>query len=602
MSKVDPGDFSRPPPQDARVDVPAAAANEGRRRFLATGGAAALTFSAWPVAPAGAGQVLAGEGKAVEAPEAKSSDAFRERAYAVRVAAANACRDAPVLAHPDNGDEARYANLIGSDSRGLPHNQRGEVDPAAYRAALKAYASGDPADYEAIPLGGTRKQANPIGTLAVSLSGLNTTQFAIPPAPALASAQRAGEAVELYWQSLLRDVPFSELRNDTGNKKVVAAVDELNRLSAFDGPRADGRVTPETLFRGTALYVDKSDASGRTGRYVTPPGTLAGPYISQFLLRDVPFGAQFMSARMRTTTPDSEFLTNYDEWLSVQNGKSSGKSEKFDDKPRFIANGRDLAKYVHNNPAMVSAAAMLLGNGPDKANPAYGGFGTALSATNPYLKSKTQGAGPPSFGIAYVLGLLPYITARAVRVAYWHKFHVHRTLRPEAYAGLVHHRVANKVDDYPVHPEVLNSQALARSAGEHGTYLLSHTYPEGSPVHSSYPGGASSIAGSSVTVLKAFFDEDAVIANPMQPDPNDPSRLVAYQGPPLTVGGELNKLALNYAFGRDWSGIHWRSDAAASLAIGEDLAISVLRDERTTYREAFDGFRFTRFDGSKVSV
>ena len=307
---------------------------------------------------------------------------------------------------------------------------------------------------------------------------------------------------------------------------------------------------PRAVFRGTALYVDKSDPSGRTGKYVTPPGTLVGPYISQFLLRDVPFGAQFMSARMRTATPDSEFLTDYEEWLSVQNGKPSGKTTKFDEKPRFITNGRDLAEYVHNNPALISAAAMLLGVGPDKRSPAYGGFGgTPLSSTNPYLKSKTQAGGPPSFALPYIQGLLPYVISRAVRVAYWHKYHVHRTLRPEAYAGLVHHRVANKVDEYPVHAEVLNSQALARSYQKYGTYLLSHVYPEGSPVHSSYPGGASSVGGSAVTVLKAFFDEDAIIANPMQPDPSDPSKLVPYQGPPLTVGGELNKLALNYAFG-----------------------------------------------------
>ena len=104
-----------------------------------------------------------------------------------------------------------------------------------------------------------------------------------------------------------------------------------------------------------------------------------------------------------------------------------------------------------------------------------------------------------------------------------------------------------------------------------------------------------------VTVLNAFFDEDAIIANLMQPDPSDPSKLIPYKGPPLTVGGELNELALNYAFGRDWSGIYRRSDAAASLALGEDLAISILRDERATYREAFDGFRFTRFDGTKVT-
>jgi hypothetical protein len=32
------------------------------------------------------------------------------------------------------------------------------------------------------------------------------------------------------------------------------------------------------------------------------------------------------------------------------------------------------------------------------------------------------------------------------------------------------------------------------------------------------------------------------------------------------------------------------------------VAIGLLRDERTTLREAFDGFSFTRFDGSRVTI
>ena len=88
----------------------------------------------------------------------------------------------------------------------------------------------------------------------------------------------------------------------------------------------------------------------------------------------------------------------------------------------------------------------------------------------------------------------------------------------------------------------------------------------------------------------------------MQPDPRDPTRLVPYSGPPLTVGGELNKLGSNFAMGRNWMGIHWWSDAAAAMAIGEEVAIRLLRDERDALREAFDGFAFTRFDGSRVTV
>jgi NAD(P)-dependent dehydrogenase (short-subunit alcohol dehydrogenase family) len=117
------------------------------------------------------------------------------------------------------------------------------------------------------------------------------------------------------------------------------------------------------------------------------------------------------------------------------------------------------------------------------------------------------------------------------------------------------------------------------------SYLLPQAYPEGAPLHSSYPGGNASNSGVCVTLLKAFFDESWVIPNPVQPDPSDPSKLIPYVGPPLTVGGELNKIALNSGLGRNWAGIHWRTDAGAAFAAGEAIAIAILRNERQAYRE-----------------
>ena len=69
---------------------------------------------------------------------------------------------------------------------------------------------------------------------------------------------------------------------------------------------------------------------------------------------------------------------------------------------------------------------------------------------------------------------------------------MHRAVRPEAYGGLAHHRLANGVSDYPLHDNFLKSEALGRSKAKYGTYLLSQTYPEAAPIHSTYPGGATS--------------------------------------------------------------------------------------------------------------
>jgi hypothetical protein len=68
------------------------------------------------------------------------------------------------------------------------------------------------------------------------------------------------------------------------------------------------------------------------------------------------------------------------------------------------------------------------------------------------------------------------------------------------------------------------------------------------------------------------------------------------------VGGELNKLATNVAMGRDLAGVHWRSDGAQGLLLGEEVTIRTLLDQRPTYNEPFKGFTFTKFDGTTITV
>ena len=49
---------------------------------------------------------------------------------------------------------------------------------------------------------------------------------------------------------------------------------------------------------------------------------------------------------------------------------------------------------------------------------------------------------------------------------------------------------------------------------------------------------------------------------------------------------------------------HWRSDYTESLKLGEALTISILRDQRLTYKEDYGGstFTFTKFDGTRVRI
>lgn len=578
-------------------------AGQARRRFigsaagaLAFGGTLATGPSAALAAASNASASIPGDGAGLLDQQQKLAT------YKLRLDRATKNFATPLPQHRHNGDEDRYPNKIGSDTRGLPHNAYGEVDPAAWATLKKAVTTRDPADFDKVILGGTRKLVNPLGTLALNLTGASSHQFATPPAPALASAEKAAEAVEVYWQSLLRDVPFHEYRNDTSHPLVRAAAAELGRLAGYTGPRAaDGRVTPELLFRGTARYLDPSDRSGQTARHVSPPGVNVGPYISQFVYLDAPYGVSYIPALLSTQLPGNDFLTNYEEWLANQDGKAPKRQIRFDPVRRYLSSGRDLAEFARGAPGFW-AAQQILGSGPSPDPLRSGGIGAPLNPTNPYVKRiKTSSGAAGSFASGYFQSLLPLGASREIRTTYWLKWFVHRSLRPEAYGGLVHNRLTHKLD-YPVHADVLQSEALARSRAKFGTHLISTAYPEGAPNHGSYPGGASSTAAINATLLKAFYDENAPFPHPVQPDPSDPTRLIPYTGPTLTIGGELNKLATNIGQGRNWAGIHWRSDAAASLPLAEELAIALLRDERFTFKEPFEGFRFTRFDGTPAVI
>jgi len=225
-----------------------------------------------------------------------------------------------------------------------------------------------------------------------------------------------------------------------------------------------------------------------------------------------------------------------------------------------------------------------------------------LNPGNPYLSIKNQ-AGLLTFGSAHIQNLLAEVTQAALKAMWYQKWFVHRTLRPIAYGGLVHNTLTG-VARYPLQSDVLNSAAINEIFAKYGTYLLPAAYPEGGPQHPSYAEGHGVIAGACVTALKAFFNEAFVLLNPVVPA-DDGQSLVPYQGADaglITVGGELNKLAHNIALGRDMAGVHWRSDAEQALLLGENVAISVLRDQRLTFNEPFQGFTFTKFNGKTITV
>src|SRR5207247_11033895 len=176
-------------------------------------------------------------------------------------------------------------------------------------------------------LGGTTRLTNPQAGVAFGLEGADSGNLSEPPSPSVASQERADEAVENYWMALLRDMPFPEYATDP---MVSHACSELSNLSAFTGPRINGQVTPQTLFRGFTA------------------GDVIGPYISQFLLQQVSLGALPLRQQYTTYLPGIDYMTDFSSWLKVQNGDGSfGLNAIERQQLRYLSHGPDVSAWVH---------------------------------------------------------------------------------------------------------------------------------------------------------------------------------------------------------------------------------------------------------------
>ncbi len=478
----------------------------------------------------------------------------------------------------NNGDEGLYPNKIANYSKGLPHAANGEVNLAAYSALLNALATGSPAQFEQIPMGGNVKLTNPQCGLAYDMEGADCFNFVQPPAPAFASREIAAEIAENYWMALLRDAAFTDY---TSNQVATAAAADLTLFGAdFKGAKdINGNVTPNLLFRGLTA------------------GDKAGPYMSQFWYQPCFFGANEVNQKIKTVlgvgNGGQNYMTDFASWLSVQNGISPAQGDIFDPTFRYMRNGRDLGQWVHID---------VLFQGYFQAFLCMAGLGVPVDAGNPYSGSATQ-AGFGTFGGPHIATLLCEISTRALKAVWNQKWFIHRRLRPEVFAARVH-RTLNNGANYPIHPDILNSINTASRLGGYlpaGNALLPMAFPEGSPTHPAYGAGHATVAGACVTILKAWFNESFVIPNPLVPDSTGQT-LVPYSGDTLTVGGELNKIASNVANGRNIAGVHWRSDATESLKLGEAIAIGILSEQKNCYNEVFNGFSLTKFDGTTIMV
>lgn len=473
-------------------------------------------------------------------------------------------------------DKDRYPDGSISFTKALPHNALGAVEQGSFQQLRKALETRDPKAFEQILLGHSIKLANPQAAFASDIAGPTPASITIPAPPLFSSDEQAAELVELYWRALARDIHFAEY--DT-HPIIQAACKDLSRFPGFTGPREGGRVTPRTIFRGHG------------------PGGIDGPQISQLLLRDIEYGVYKIPQKLASPQAGLDYCITYDRWLATQNGeiKVSDPHEPLpryylEAESRFTRNGRDLTEIVHRDftyQAFLNAALILLT------------LKAPFDRGNPYRWSRSQ-AGFCTFGECHLLEVIAQVASCALKACWYQKWAVFLRLRPEEFAGRVHLQMKGTVD-YPISATLRSSEAMQRIYDQYGTYLLPQAYPEGCPTHPSYPAGHAVVAGACSTVIKAFFDESFEIRDTVMASPDGRS-LEPYSSPALRLGGEMNKLAYNIAFGRDFAGIHWRSDGEAGIALGERVAIEMLSSIKANCNEKPCHFSLTKFDGSTIVI
>jgi len=510
-----------------------------------------------------------------------------------------------------NPDQATVPNYAGLFSKGLQHDLvSGNLTASGQANWLQlfhAVETGAQADFNAVQRAGVLTFVDPQGGLMFALQGNDSSLMVALPTFSITSAWGAVNLLEIYWMSLARDVLFSAYGTGTGSDANGLGGSITNDAAAvmqsfgstYLGPKGPGGVVNASLvFRGDF------------------PGALVGPYISQFLyLTQLRWHLTPLTQTIPTAPPQN-YDVSWNQFISLQNGIVLTPAAPFG-ALRYISSGRDLAHAVHNDCLYESyyTAAFILAD-----------YGFPYSPTFPYNNGSMPNEAPfVSLGKPDVFAALGAVSSEALKAAWANKWRGYRVLRPEEFGGLVQQAKITATNPYNIDPSMFalhagidtlgrvlsynSTQSVYYPSENVATYLLSQAYPEGCPLHPSYTSGHATVGGACVTVIKAFFDDLALISThttPVIPNPANLATLIPLADGTqnlLTVGGELDKLATNVAAGRNWSGIHYRADADYGNLLGEQVAIAWLQDQAQLYNEQlFTGFQLTTFNGQRINI
>lgn len=480
-----------------------------------------------------------------------------------------------------------YAGLFGKclehdATTGLPSQEN--IDKL-----INALETGEQSDFDAIQLSSTatRKLESPQAALSFSMSGGDPEGFSMPTAPALNSRLAACEIMEVYERNILRDIPFNVISGETTGTGQQEA--DLTRaiatLNAFgddcNARKIGGVVTRKSLFRGQGK------------------DEIKGPYMSQFLMQDINLGAHTI---VQQSPPDTGvYGITAANWLAIQNGSVPVPQTRGAAEYKYTPRG--LASFVHIDFVFQSAlyaAAYLLQNGAER-NDAF-----------PVLKNETNFVN--SSGPADIAAALGEISRHALKATWVQKWRKNLRLRPEAMAGRIVKEEAGDLPVGTVHPEVFTTgantiaavKAANLAAGGDNLAWLPMQYAEGSPTHPSYPAGHATIAGACSALLKMYFKDGAWSSlGTSAVESVDGIALTNYVGADvaeMTIHGEIDKLASNMSLGRDFGGVHYRSEGDNGILLGEKVAIQWMIDNAAQSNVNIGTIEFISADGVTKQV
>jgi hypothetical protein len=479
------------------------------------------------------------------------------------------------------GDE--YAPFLFTKGMPLARDADGErypegVVPVERKRRQYLHPIGERSDLSAdgeFERGGRRLFIGVPGVHTVPLSGIDSWLGTMPHAPDPTGPRTAAEMVDVYGMEQVRDVPFVRWPNEPGGDGGDGvAADVLDALSADLGAAAR----------------EVGDWWHDTDRLFVEPGTGSvewwGPYLSQFLLQEVPFWSLPVEQRYLRYERGVDYNGTREDWLDTLEGRDANSAEVDPNTPSrenrgYLATPRHLATIVNAEPPYqeyLLATLRLLGKvefDPGMAHVTRDG-GNVFGYTE---------SGPVG-----LFDMVSRVCRQALLAAFYQKYYVHFRCRPETYAGRLQAQ-RNRGRDFGIPGLLADSETLA--VRDAPADYLTTAYEEGSPVHPAYPSGHSVIAGACGTVLKTWFrdadwPDDLGYYVPENEGGEFGTGLATTTLPSGHNGvyQEIDKLMSNVGLARMFAGVHYYSDHYWGVKLGEQVAVATMAD---VFARAFDG-------------